>query len=254
MILNYSPREYSNVINLRNEGECFKACLSFCYFVGGEIPSFFHSQEKRYYDGLKFEKRRKDYSLGRYVAKRSVGLFSGEKDLSRIEIKNGVFNQPIVKYGNEQNLQVSISHCEHMGAAVAFQEDHPMGIDIERISSKTAKIIESQIDEDEKELIRNRERTPDFMLILLWTSKESLSKVLKTGLTVPLNLFKINRIIDKGEYFISIYENFNQYHTISFALADYICSITIPKNSEFEMDIQAIRDWFGNGTDTGIAL
>lgn len=114
----------------------------------GEIISHLHIQERNYYNTLKFEKRIRSYLSGRFVAKQAIAALTGEDKLTHIGIQSGVFTQPIV-ISNKQNIQVSITHCEDYGAALAFPEAHPMGIDLEKINSSQNGVLAAQITEFE---------------------------------------------------------------------------------------------------------
>ena len=203
-----------------------------------------HHEEMAYFQTLKFEKRRNSYLIGRYAAKQALAAFSKEKDLGKIIIQWGILNQPIVSYLYNNNIQVSITHCNEIGAAVAFPETHPMGIDIEKVNSDSRNVLENQITQREKELIRNSSCSYDRMLTVFWTVKEALSKTLKTGLTTPLSIFELSRIELNHDHAISFFENFGQYKAISFNLSSFVCSLVYPKNAEIEIDIEAIQSVF----------
>jgi 4'-phosphopantetheinyl transferase len=99
-------------------------------------------------------------------------------DRCLIFIQAGIFQQPVVVSG-KHNLQVSITHCDDFGAALAFPETDPMGIDIERIGPAQRAALERQMTEAEKERMNFLPVAYDMGITLLWTAKEALSKVLK---------------------------------------------------------------------------
>ena len=68
----------------------------------------------------------------------------------------------------------------------------------------------------EKELIRKYPDSYEFMLTLLWTAKEALSKILKTGLMTSFKILEIDKIEHKDGYWLSYYKSFGQYKVISF--------------------------------------
>ncbi len=70
--------------------------------------------------------------------------------------------------------------------------------------------------------------------VVIWSAKESLSKILKTGFTTSLDLFQIAtaKILEgESNNFLLDYSNFMQYKSMVFATAGHACSITFPKNS-----------------------
>lgn len=243
-----NPNIYLNELTLTRPEQVFKANGCFCFYPlwehYQEIIKYLHPEERQYYDSLKFEKRMRSFLIGRYAAKRAVAALTGETDLAKILVQAGVFTQPIVTLADHQNIQVSISHCDHLGTALAFPEAHPLGIDLERIHLDKNDVLEKQMTAGEIELIKTQ---PDFyeaMLTLLWTAKEALSKVIKTGLMTPMKIYEINKMEHYGSYFLSYYKNFGQYKTISFKIGNYICAITHPMKTKLDMDIAAFQSNF----------
>ena len=122
-------------------------------FAQDDLVSILHPSELVRYDDMQFEKLKKSYLIGRFAAKLALGALFNEKDLSRFNIRNGIFNRPVVSYREAENVQVSISHSNKLGAALAFSELHPMAIDIEKISTDVSEVIQTQLTAREKENI-----------------------------------------------------------------------------------------------------
>ncbi|TWH49315.1 4'-phosphopantetheinyl transferase superfamily protein [Sporomusa sp. KB1] len=240
---------YIGKLDLIREENIFKATLCCCFFSCktdyGEIISHLHTQERNYYNTLKFEKRIRSYLIGRFVAKQAIAALTGEDKLTQIVIQSGVFTQPIV-ISNKQNIQVSITHCEDYGAALAFPEAHPMGIDLEKIDSSQNGVLAGQFTEFETTRIIPLVTPYETGLTLLWTAKEALSKVLKTGLMTPFEVFEISRIDLCNNFTMCYYKNFAQYKAISFTIGNYMCSIVYPIKTELYVDIQSLRDYYAN--------
>ncbi|WP_207649350.1 4'-phosphopantetheinyl transferase family protein [Clostridium grantii] len=205
------------------------------------FESFLHDDEKKYFRTLRYERRINSYIIGRFAAKKAVSLLVKEKNFSKINIQNGVFNQPILEYDLFNNLQVSLTHCGQLGAAIVFQEQFLIGIDVENTKSNKNKVLEGILTENEKILIHNTPFEYNEFLVMLWTLKESISKTIKTGLTVPLSIFEIKSIRFMDGYCISSYSNFYQYQSISFLEGNYVFSITYPKKVELNIDIDRIK-------------
>ncbi|MFE9274853.1 4'-phosphopantetheinyl transferase family protein [Paenibacillus glucanolyticus] len=212
---------------------------SLCFFSCSEeeqlmkTTEFLHVEEWQYYRSLHFERRIRSYLAGRYAAKKAIALYTNEDDLRRILIARGIFNQPLVVHS--QNAQVSITHSGHLAAAVAFSEKFLMGIDIEQICESNREVLQDQATARELSLIQSLAYSADSMLTLVWTAKEALSKVLKTGLSTPFAIFELKQINLKDDVFVSYYENFYQYETTSFMLDSFVCSITYPKGMRLNM-------------------
>lgn len=237
---------YLDELCLIRSGVILKATLCCCFFSSEkdyeDIVQCLHNKERDYYYTLQFEKRIKSYLMGRFVAKQAVAALTGD-DLANICIQSGIFTQPIV-LSSKENIQVSITHSNNIGGAIAFLESHPMGIDIEKIDPDNNNTLERQITKAEKELISSCLLSYDIALCLLWTSKEAISKVLKTGLMTPFEIFEINRIEIQDKFIISYYKNFAQYKVISFVLGKYLFSIAHPLRTEINFDIATLKRKF----------
>jgi 4'-phosphopantetheinyl transferase len=192
--------------------------------------SLLHPEELEYLESLKYPVRRKSYLLGRISAKKALSQITPQPS-SSIFIDKGVFQFPVVNYIEQKNIQVSISHCNEFGIALAFPEIHPLGIDIERIDDNKIKTIQSQLTQKEILLLDSNNLPPNIFYTILWTIKESLSKILKTGLTLDFNFFEIAGLKQSGQIWECTFTNFIQYKAISFYIDEYIISIVLPKNT-----------------------
>ncbi|SFM32007.1 4'-phosphopantetheinyl transferase family protein [Pelosinus propionicus] len=231
---------------IRAEGS-YKAYLCCCYLSEKndyeKVLSYLHEQEYHYYNTLKFEKRMRSYLIGRFAAKQAISALNGEKNLSDIIIGSGIFNQPIV-VSNKQNIKVSITHSGNLGAALAFPEAHPMGIDLEIINSQQREALEGQVTEWEKQQIISLPFAYDAGLTLLWTAKEALSKVMKTGLMTPFHVFSIANM-ERSKHFIMCYfEHFPQYKALCFPAGKYMCAIVYPLKTELGFNLYELVQYF----------
>jgi 4'-phosphopantetheinyl transferase len=226
-------------ITLIRPDNIFNATLCYGFFPCitdyEEALQSLYFEERNYFNTLQFEKRIRSYLIGRLVAKKAVSALIGEKNLKNIFIQSGIFGQPFVA-SNKQNIQISITHCNTVGAALAFPEAHPMGIDIEKITLKIIDIFKSQVTENESNQISSCPLSYEIGLTLLWTAKEALSKILKTGLMTPFEIFEISKIQFCDDYILCYYKNFTQYKVISFIINSYICSIAHPLKTEMDFD------------------
>jgi 4'-phosphopantetheinyl transferase len=130
---------------------------------------------------------------------------------------------------------------QDFGAALAFPEAHPMGIDLEIINSKQKIALEGQVTEWEKQQIVSLPILYDVGLTLLWTAKEALPKVLKTGLMTPFDVFAISKMELYDYYIICYYENFPQYKVICFTISNYMCSIAYPLKTELRFNPYTLK-------------
>ncbi len=245
---------YRMPINLQHEEALWKGgfCLSRANFdeLHARIDLFLHPKEKKFLANLTHAKRQESYLLGRYCAKQAIATYlltprvNNNDMLSNILIEGGVFQQPIVYHDSCNNIQVSISHTDKLGAALVFPEAHPMAIDVETICAENLTAIKEEITATELKFASLFSHSEIKFLTLLWTAKEALSKVLKCGFTIPLDLLEINEIIPQREFTFIYFKNFFQYQAISFEINNAICSIVYPKKTKIDLDVLQIQQKF----------
>lgn len=206
-----------------------------------EAEKILHEEEYRYFTGLKHERRVNSFLIGRYSAKKAISALTGEKNQKKILIKNGVFNHPYIVCETCSNTQISLTHSDNLAAAVAFNDMLILGIDIEKINQGINSGLDASLTQYEKELALRMPALYNNSLIMIWTIKESLSKVLKTGLFVPFTILEVKSLEEHNGYFLSTFTNFQQYSATSFQLGSYVCSIAYPHNLEIKLDINKIK-------------
>jgi 4'-phosphopantetheinyl transferase len=197
-------------------------------------PQWLSASEQAEHQELPNLRRKQTYLISRYISKHTIGTFTGEKDLSKIQIRHGVFNQPLV----EGNFEISISHSGKYAACIVFPDEHPMAIDLEQIDDKHCETIQTQLTNKEIAFSQSSTEPTRISYTRYWTSKEALSKVLKTGLTIPLQLMEVNHVEAKGNYTFSYFKNFTQYKSISHIVDEQMLTIVLP--AETELTIQKI--------------
>ena len=195
-----------------------------------------HRLECLLYEGMPYRSRQYSYLLGRYCAKRALTSITQEKP-HEIFINNGIFHQPLV---NLKDIQVSISHTGSLGGAISFVESYPMAIDIELIDARKEETIYPLLSDQERLLVSSCDSSST--MIMCWTIKEALSKAIKCGLSVPLNLLEITDIHKYDGFYISSYKNFSQYQAISFFLTNAVCTIVFPINTSLQIDVPSIQN------------
>lgn len=200
-----------------------------------EVP-LLHPQEKAYFDTLQFDRRRESYLQGRIAAKKAVNALHPHADLSSILIDQGIFQFPVVKSAAVQNIQVSISHCDGIGIGMAFPEEHPLGIDIEQIDDNKTAAIKGQLSDKELSLLPGCGLSLTNGCALLWTVKEGLSKIFRTGLMMNFHSLEIQTLEREGPFYISTFSNFAQYKAVTCLTALYACSLVLPRKTTVELD------------------
>lgn len=232
---------YKGEVLLKRENANFKA--GFCainkdlFELIKEI-AILHPEELAYYETLKFDRRKKSYLLGRIAAKQAVlELPYNDNAIDSFSIQFGVFQFPVVKYLQNQNIQVSITHCDNLGIALAFPEEHPLAIDIEKIDDRNIKTMKSLIGDQEYDLISSCSLEMSIGSVLTWTIKEALSKLLKTGFTVDFKILEINSLEKTGSIYTATFKSFYQYKAVLCKIGNYMCSIVLPKNTSCDLSV-----------------
>lgn len=185
--------------------------------------------ESKYYEALKYRNRQKTFLSGRMAAKKALSYHRRDLTLKEISIDHGVFGQPVVRC--PVHMGVSISHSENIAFACSFPIEHPMGVDIEVIKADRAKTIQEFITNQEKIIINKLSHETSIQLLILWTMKEALSKVLKTGLMVDLGIYELEQIDCEKNMIIGLYKYFKQYKVITIVEECYVYSVALPKNT-----------------------
>ena len=201
-----------------------------------EMEKFLHTSEQEVLNRFRYGPRQRSFLSGRYVAKKVLSKFLGEPDLTKIIIKPGIFNQPLLNYAIPDPPGFSISHSLSYTSCLVFPQEHPMGIDIETSPNNAAESIAPQLTDREKKMIKYTRLGEDVFYVKLWTIKEALSKVLTTGLTAPMNIYEIAEIHQDGQFYFSTFKNFSQYKAITFALRGNICSFVLPQKTKCDLD------------------
>lgn len=221
------PNHYPHIFNLE---EGYSVCL---YVAKPNLSTlenysdYLSYQEQTYFNTLNHKRRQLSYLLGRYCAKQALKTYTHHPTLTDWHIKPGIFKQPvIVTNPTGLNLSLSLSHSYTYGAALVFPTTYPMAIDLEIINSARQDIIFSKCSPYERELANDLSTC-----FLLWTAKEALAKVLKTGLGASFKVYEIEMIKCYGSYYKSNYTYFSQYECISWVWEEVLVSMVKPRKS-----------------------
>ncbi|MEL6561209.1 MAG: 4'-phosphopantetheinyl transferase superfamily protein [Bacteroidota bacterium] len=203
--------------------------------LSDEKRDLLHKLENQKLADFKFDKRKHSYLLGRLSAKIAISTINKQLSYDLL-ISEGIFSFPVIKNLTGNHLQLSISHCDDIGMTLAYPEEHPVGIDIERVNEKSKDALYSIVNEQEKMLLGELPVSEIEGLGIAWTVKEALSKILRTGMMMDFSNFEISKITQNGHIFTSEYKHASQYKAISFFNAPYMISLAVPGRSELDTD------------------
>ena len=240
-----NKKEHLFSLRLDREEESLTASLCLVQMTLSDLEQLaahcLHPKEKKKLELLTFPRRRASYLMGRYCAKKALQQQINFVKLDNIWIGEGVFHQPIL-HGNEINaMQVSIAHTQDLGAALIFDERHPMSIDLEMNDNQHTPTITCQLTSSEKFLLYDQWYSTFNIQPYpwIWTVKEALGKVLKTGLTAPMSVYEVNKLGHEGVFIMSTYKNFPQYKALSFLWNEAIISIVLPRKTEMTLMVNS---------------
>lgn len=198
---------------------------------------FLHEKELLFFNTLKSAKVQHSYLLGRYAAKMALGVFMDAAVLTDIWIGSGVFQQPVLYLPEAGNIQLSISHTIEFGIAIIFREEHPMGVDVEIVNTEQIEVIKEVITSNEQYMLPLIDTDFNQSITILWTIKEALSKVLKTGLMTSFHLYEVENIECNEGIVVCNFVNFSQYKSISWISKGHAWSIVLPKKTNLDFAV-----------------
>lgn len=193
---------------------------------------FLSPQELEFYKCLSVPRRKHSYLIGRYATKRSAASYLTTNKLKQIVVESGVFNNPLCTGPFNDMPMVSLSHTDSHGIAIATDRKHPVGIDIEKISTANSQIINKVTSPSELMLLKQHDIPTEVGLVLFWTAKEALAKSMTFGLMVEMEILQISSITPISGGFQLLFKNFHQYKCVSWMQQELAISLALPKKSE----------------------
>jgi len=138
----------------------------------------------------RFPKRRADWRLGRWTAKRAAATFlnlpGDPHALQEIEVRAAPSGAPELFLAERPAaLTISISHRAGIAACTIAREGVALGCDLELIEPRDDGFVADYFTADEQALIA-RTLKPDWprLVTLIWSAKESALKALREGLRI----------------------------------------------------------------------
>ena len=157
----------------------------------GEVPAvddWLSANEALLLKGMRFAKRRADWRLGRWTAKRAVALYLNASDdrraLTAIEITPAPSGAPRVVFENQPAaVTISLSHRSGQAICAIAQPGAMLGCDLEMIEPRSDAFAADYFTAEEQALVARASEGDRYRLLaLLWSGKESALKALGVGL------------------------------------------------------------------------
>jgi 4'-phosphopantetheinyl transferase len=144
--------------------------------------------EMRHLDTLRVEKRRADWRLGRWTAKRALFEFwhPPPQTFGEVEIiASGSGAPEVFLHHKPAAVSISLSHRAGTAACAISSSDVALGCDLELVEPRSNAFIEDYFTTQEHSLIFMAPLESLWQTVaLLWSGKESAMKVLRTGLRI----------------------------------------------------------------------
>ncbi|MCO1604465.1 4'-phosphopantetheinyl transferase family protein [Desulfosporosinus nitroreducens] len=205
------------------------------------VSGILHPDEMAYFNTLKYERRQKSYLMGRYACKKVLSIYLNEPNLTAIEIAQGIFGQPTVRYFTREMPGISLSHDNSFAVAIAFPDTYSMAVDIETADEEKVEIMKLQLTVAEIEFSKSGILSEPLLCTLFWTAKEALSKLIKCGLTIGFTLLESKiqeKEFDKG--FHITFKNFSQYQAQAWVVGNRVFTVAYPLKTEIDLTYEHI--------------
>lgn len=149
------------------------------------------AEERQKFGVLKTDKRRHDWLLGRWTAKRLLQAVIHARHgvtlpLNRVNILPDADGAPLVSINEYAPFTLSISHSKGTAFCGVIEcEAWPLGVDIERIEPHSEVFVADYFTTAEVDRINSSPpRTHDVLVTAIWCAKEAVLKALRVGLRV----------------------------------------------------------------------
>jgi len=169
-----------------------------------DVPAendWFSSGEETRLSQLRFAKRRADWRLGRWTAKRALAVWldipAHPLALAQIEIRPASTGAPEVFIANQPaSVSLSLSHREGRAVCAVAPAGAELGCDLELIEPRSDAFISDYFTGEEQTLVAQASAADrPRLLALLWSAKESALKALRTGLRLDTRRVIVSPIV-----------------------------------------------------------
>jgi 4'-phosphopantetheinyl transferase len=147
---------------------------------------------------LRFAKRRADWRLGRWTAKRALRFCLDTSDslpgLAEIEIRAAPSGAPqVIVQDRLSEARISLSHSSGRAVCAVALSAVALGCDLEKVEPRSDIFVGDYFTPDEQELVaRSPASTRSRLVTLLWSGKESALKALQEGLRLDTRFVTVD--------------------------------------------------------------
>jgi 4'-phosphopantetheinyl transferase len=152
-----------------------------------DVPSgegWLHPGERRVASGLFVPKRREEWLLGRWAAKRAVAAFL-DVDAGSVSVVAASDGAPEARVGPDPaRCVLSLSHREGWALCAVARPGVALGCDLEVVEARSEGFVQDFLTADEARAVRGAESAEhqDLLANIAWSAKEAVLKARRTGL------------------------------------------------------------------------
>lgn len=138
--------------------------------------------------GFEVSKRRQEWLLGRWTAKRALAAYRpeslGRRSLSALEIRAATDGAPEAFCdGQRLPLILALSHRSELAVCAVAGTETALGCDLERVEPRSEGLVEDFFTERERSLVAGADgEEAELLANLVWSAKESALKAMRVGL------------------------------------------------------------------------
>ena len=152
--------------------------------------------ERRIAALLAVEKRRRDWRLGRWTAKRALALGLGQDvvgSCSAIEIRSADDGAPEGWCrGRRLDVSLSLSHRKDQALCMFGSRETSLGCDLEHLEPRSEGFVETFLTTEERAVLSGKATDEKVLLAnLFWSAKESALKALRLGLAADTRRIEV---------------------------------------------------------------
>lgn len=198
--------------------------------------SFLSTKERVVFESFTYPKRQKDFLLGRLAGKIALKEYLGKNDsYKNFSILNGDLKYPYIL---DHSASITLSHTQDLAVAIAFAPSLILGVDLEEIERLENVEINDIFNGVVFETgLKNNKLDQG----LAWVATEALSKALRLGLTINLELLKPCRIERCSSFFRCTYFHFPVFCTILILSSKYILGICYCNKKKINFDANFLQ-------------
>jgi 4'-phosphopantetheinyl transferase len=163
--------------------------VRWCRARASEVPAddeWLTGDERTVLAGLAVAKRRDDWRLGRWTAKRLVGAVLGVP-ARRVEVRSADDGAPqALVDGAPAGLSLSLSHRDGVAVAAVAPLPATVGIDLETLEPRSDAFVREWLSREEQAALPTTGDARNVQVLCCWCAKEASAKVLREGLRLDV--------------------------------------------------------------------